>query len=80
MDEAALVDALREGVIAGAGLDVFEVEPTPGDHPLFEMDNVAVTPHMAAITEESMWRMGMVVRDVMRVWEGGTPEHWVNRW
>ena len=80
VDEAALVDALREGVIAGAGLDVFEVEPTPGDHPLFEMDNVAVTPHMAAITEESMWRMGMVVRDVMRVWEGGTPEHWVNRW
>jgi phosphoglycerate dehydrogenase-like enzyme len=47
IDEAALVDALRAGRIAGAGLDVFEVEPLPEDSPLWGMDNVIVTPHSA---------------------------------
>ena len=81
VDEAALIDALREGTIGGAGIDVFAVEPTPADNPLLTLENVVVTPHMAALTEEALRSMAMtVVRDVMRVWEGKTPQHWVNRW
>jgi phosphoglycerate dehydrogenase-like enzyme len=45
--EDALIDALRRGTIAGAGLDVFEREPLPADSPLYEMENVVVTPHVA---------------------------------
>jgi len=44
----ALVDALQAGRIAGAGLDVYEIEPLPGDHPLWRMENVILTPHVAA--------------------------------
>jgi phosphoglycerate dehydrogenase-like enzyme len=47
VDEDALIDALRQGRIAGAGLDVFEREPLPADSPLYEMDNVIITPHVA---------------------------------
>lgn len=50
-DTEALVEALREGVIAGAGLDVFEQEPLPADHPLWSMDNVIVTPHTGGVTD-----------------------------
>ncbi len=50
-DEAALVKALREGWIAGAGLDVFEKEPVAPDSPLMKMDNVIVTPHIAGSSE-----------------------------
>ena len=45
IDESALVDALREGRLAGAGLDVFEKEPLPEDSPLYQMENVIITPH-----------------------------------
>lgn len=48
VDQSALIDAIREGSIAGAGLDVFETEPLPPDSPLHEYDNVVVTPHIAA--------------------------------
>ncbi len=45
----ALVDALQAGEIAGAGLDVFEIEPLPSHHPLWEMENVVITPHIAGV-------------------------------
>ncbi|GAB4136108.1 MAG: D-2-hydroxyacid dehydrogenase [Planctomycetaceae bacterium] len=48
VDLADLTDALQSGEIAGAGLDVFEIEPLPEDHPLWQMENVLITPHVAA--------------------------------
>ncbi len=51
VDEAALIEALETGQIAGAGIDVFEQEPTPPDNPLLSMDNVIVTPHTAGVSE-----------------------------
>jgi len=80
VDEPALLDALQRGSIAGAGLDVFAEEPLPASSPLLRLDNVVVTPHLAAITEEALWRMGMVARDVISVLQGAEPQYWVNRW
>jgi D-3-phosphoglycerate dehydrogenase len=54
VDEAALVRALREHVIAGAGLDVFEREPINPDNPLLVLDNVVLTPHIAAGTVDAL--------------------------
>ncbi|HHX65377.1 MAG TPA: hypothetical protein GX702_10860, partial [Chloroflexi bacterium] len=79
VDEAALYRALTEGKIAGAGLDVFEQEPTPADNPLLKLDNVVVTPHMATATQESMREMALVARDLVAVLEGRPPEYPVNR-
>jgi phosphoglycerate dehydrogenase-like enzyme len=53
VDEAALVRALREGTIAGAGLDVFEPEPLPADHPFRSLPNIVITPHLGYVTEET---------------------------
>ena len=52
VDEAAMIDALRGGVIAGAGLDVFHKEPLPQESPLWEMENVVITPHSAGLTPD----------------------------
>jgi phosphoglycerate dehydrogenase-like enzyme len=56
VDEAALVRALREGRIAGAAVDVFEVEPLPSDHPFRTLDNVLATPHLGYVSKE-MYRV-----------------------
>ena len=63
----ALVEALQAGTIAGAGLDVFEVEPLPEDHPLWDMENVIITPHVGArgpYVQER--RMRILVENVRR--------------
>ncbi|MGY3484097.1 phosphoglycerate dehydrogenase-like enzyme [Bradyrhizobium sp. USDA 4011] len=54
VDEDALFAALRERKIAGAGIDVFSVEPLPSDHPLRKLDNVVITPHLGYATRESL--------------------------
>jgi D-3-phosphoglycerate dehydrogenase len=53
VDEAAMLAALREKKIAGAGLDVFDTEPLPLDHPLRKMDNVVITPHLGYVSEQN---------------------------
>ena len=53
IDEPALLAVLREKKIAGAGLDVFDVEPLPIDHPLRKMDNVVLTPHLGYVSEQN---------------------------
>ncbi|NBU93096.1 MAG: phosphoglycerate dehydrogenase [Actinobacteria bacterium] len=60
LDEAALYQALKEGRVAGAGLDVFATEPCT-DSPLFELDNVVATPHLGASTDEAQERAGIAV-------------------
>src|SRR5438046_3259009 len=52
-DGVALADPVTEEKIAGAGIDVFAKEPTPPDHPLFKLDNVVLTPHLGAQTDEA---------------------------
>jgi len=59
VDEAALVAALRQGKLAGAGLDVYEKEPVQPDNPLLKLANVISAPHMAGVTKESLDRMGL---------------------
>src|SRR5499427_3684179 len=56
VDEAALIAVLRQHQIAGAGLDVFDVEPLPLDHPLRKMDNVVITPHLGYVSEQNYRR------------------------
>jgi D-3-phosphoglycerate dehydrogenase len=74
MDEQALIAALKENRIAGAALDVFDPEPPLADNPLFALDNVVLTPHLASFTDEGRRRMGMMVaEDVLRVLKGETP-------
>jgi len=74
VDEPALVKALRGNLIAGAGIDVYDPEPPAPDNPLFRLDNVVLTPHLASFTDEGRRRMGMmVVEDVLRVLRGERP-------
>ena len=65
VDEAALVAALREKRIAGAGLDVFDQEPLPAGHPLTTLDNVVLTPHIGWPTDEAYERFADSAADVL---------------
>lgn len=80
VDEQALYQAIKSGEIAGAGLDVFEEEPAPVQHILWELDQVIVTPHMAAHTEEAMIRMAVGAADeIIAVLKGQGPTNCVNK-
>jgi D-3-phosphoglycerate dehydrogenase len=77
IDEAALIDALGSGKVAGAAIDVFSAEPYSG--PLLALDNVVVTPHLAASTEEAQDRAGLIVAEqVAAALEGGLVTNAVN--
>ena len=78
-DETAVLEALEQQWIAGAGTDVFEEEPTAKDNPLFRHRRFVCTPHMAAHTDEAMRRMSLVAEDVMAVLEGKEPRWPANR-
>lgn len=79
VDTEALIAALQARRIAGAALDVFDTQPLPATNPLWQLENVILTPHMAGITADSMLRMGTVTADeVLRVLAGGLPLNFCN--
>jgi glyoxylate reductase len=79
VDQAALIEALREGVIAGAGLDVFESEPLAPDSPLVTMPNVVIAPHLGSATVETRGRMSdLAVDNLIAFLRGERPPHCVN--
>jgi len=79
LDEAALIEALRRKEIAGAALDVYDPEPPHPGNPLLQMENLIVTPHFCAMTEESLYNMAtMVAQGVIDVLEGRRPRYQVN--
>ena len=79
VDGDALVEALRSGRLAGAAMDVYDPEPPRPGHPLLHMDNVIVTPHFCAMTEESLYNMGtMVAQGILDVLAGKLPDYLVN--
>lgn len=69
----ALIEALQNGRLAGAGLDVFEVEPLPPDNPLWSMDNVMITPHIAGVGEHIAGRRHQVLLENLRRFVKGEP-------
>jgi phosphoglycerate dehydrogenase-like enzyme len=71
IDETALVDALHEGAIGGAGLDVFAQEPLTADHPLVALDQVVLTPHASAFTQLAVRQTADAVADALRALLGG---------
>src|SRR6202000_2016918 len=71
VEEAALYDALKSGKLAGAGLDVFEQEPPPVGHSLFDLPNVIIAPHVAGVTHEAVERMSeQTARNILSVLDG----------
>jgi phosphoglycerate dehydrogenase-like enzyme len=73
VDEAALIETLREKRIAGAGLDVFDAEPLPQDHPFLKLDNTLITPHLGYVTLQTYDRFyGEAVEDILG-WLSGAP-------
>jgi D-3-phosphoglycerate dehydrogenase len=73
VDQAALLKALQEKKIAGAGLDVFEVEPLPLDHPYRKLDNVVLTPHLGYVSEQNYKKYFPDIVEDIRAWLDGKP-------
>lgn len=79
IDEQGLLQALQEKTIAGAALDVFWQEPLPANHPIFKLDNVILTPHVAGVTKEALERMSAdVSQGVLDALAGKTPAYLCN--
>jgi D-3-phosphoglycerate dehydrogenase len=78
-DEGALVEALRDQRIAGAGLDVWASEPPPPDHPLLQFDNVLASPHTAGVTREARTNMGRIAAEqLLCALDGKRPPRIIN--
>ena len=76
IDEAALVEALRTGRIAGAGLDVIANEPPRPDDPLLQLDNVIITPHLSGSSREAFANVATIgFENIQRVWNGEPPQY-----
>lgn len=76
VDNEALAEALNKGIIAGAGIDVFDMEPPiPADYPLLQAKNTVLTPHVAFATDESMLRRAEIVFQNVRAYLAGQPEN-----
>lgn len=76
VDERALIDALREGRLAGAGLDVFETEPMPALHAFYQLPNVVLTPHISAGTRDAfMTKMQFIFENLDAFFSGGTVQN-----
>ena len=73
IDEAALIAALRDSKIAGAGLDVFDIEPLPLDHPFRQMNNVVITPHLGYVSEQNYRRYFAEAIEDIRAFLDGKP-------
>ena len=79
VDEAALYAALRDGRIAGAGLDVMESAAPPPEHPLFALDNIIITPHIAFLSQQSVRELQIrTAQATVAVLQGRMPEFLVN--
>ena len=78
VDENSLVDTLQRRAIAGAALDVFETEPLPQNHPLLELDNTLILPHLGYVTEESYRAMYAGVVEDIRAFASGEPVRMIN--
>lgn len=76
VDVQALAEALRKGVIAGAGIDVYDIEPPRPDHPLLGLPNVILTPHLAWYSEDAAWRIReLIVTEIDRFLAGQPPRY-----
>lgn len=73
VDEAALIEALRNRTIAGAALDVFDCEPLADDHPLRNLDNTVLTPHLGYVSEDNYRVFYGLAVEVIRAWLDGAP-------
>ena len=73
VDEAALIDALERRAIAGAGLDVFDVEPLPEDHPFRRLDNTVITPHLGYVSVDNYRAYFPAMVEDIRAWLDGEP-------
>ena len=73
VEEKALIAALNSKSIAGAGLDVFDIEPLPTDHPFRKLDNVVLTPHLGYVSEENYRTFYSGVVEDIRAWLDGKP-------
>jgi D-3-phosphoglycerate dehydrogenase / 2-oxoglutarate reductase len=79
VDTVALTAALQERRILGAALDVFDHQPLPDNSPLYGLDNVILTPHMAGVTQDSMLRVGTIVADeVIAILSNQLPHNFCN--
>ena len=73
IDQDAMCDALDAGKIAGAGLDVYDEEPLPADHPLRRLPNTVITPHLGYVTEETYQIFYSQALEDIRAFLAGTP-------